>query len=282
MSTKSSNRIRNFLSLSNTETDNTTIPKTTPQSATMSVNTTYLITGVTRGIGLGLLKVYLSRPNHTIIAGIRDPGTGSSAINGLPKAAGTKLIIVKIDSTSEKDAFTAVSSLQAEHNIASIDAVIANAGLGTDWSPVLQTTPKALREHYEVNTIGPLTLFQATWPLLEKSKSPKYVLMASGLSSFTLAEHIPIPCAGYAASKAAITFLARKIHFEHKSLTSIILYPGWVQTELGDGIARAAGAVGAEITIDQSVAGIVKQVDEATREKTSGKFINEKGEGVPW
>lgn len=247
----------------------------------MSADSTYFITGVTRGIGYGLLKAYLARPNHTVVAGIRDPTTGSSAIVALPKAPGTKLIVVKVDSTSDTDALTAVTELQTKHGISSIDVVIANAGIGNEWSPVLQTSPQSVREYTEVNTIGPLLLFQAMWSLLDKAKAPKFILMGTGLSSFTLAEHLRLPSAGYGASKAAISYMTRKMHFEHERLTSVILYPGWVKTELGDGLAPFIDRT-EPISIDESVKGILKQVDEASRETTSGKFINEQGKILPW
>lgn len=248
----------------------------------MSVNPTYLITGVNKGIGFGLLESYLSRPNHTIVAAVRDPTASSSALTALPKAHGTKLIIVKIESASATDAFTAVSELQSKHNITSLDVVIANAGIGNEWSSVLKTSPESVREYNEVNTIGPLILFQATWPLLEKSKDPKFILMGTGISSFTLAEQLRAPSAGYGASKAAVSYIARKIHFEHEALTTVILYPGWVKTELGNELAKSLGAAEAAITVEESVAGVMKVVDEATREKTGGKFIDQEGKPIPW
>ena len=218
----------------------------------MSEKTTYLITGANRGIGLGLLEAYLLRPNHTIIATVRDPTTSSAALTSLPTAAGTTLIILKIDSQSPTDPLNAISTLQTTHNITTIDVVIANAGLGATWVPVLQTTPELIRELHEVNTIGPLLLFQATWPLLQKSKNPKFIFMSTGLASFVLAEHLKAPSAAYGASKAAGAYLARKIHFEHENLTTVILYPGWVKTDLGYSLAKAIGVPEPTTTLEVS------------------------------
>lgn len=179
---------------------------------------------MSEGIGLGLLKAYLARPNLTIIAGIRDPST--STLSNIPTAPGTKLITVKIDSTSDIDAADAVAKLQNEHQIHKLDVVIANAGLGNSWEKVLTTSPKSVRDYMAVNTIGPLLLFQATWPLLNAAKDPKFIVMATGVSSFALAEQLPLPSAGYGASKAALNYIATKIHFEHENLTTVLLYPG--------------------------------------------------------
>jgi norsolorinic acid ketoreductase len=163
-----------------------------------------------------------------VIAGIRDPRASSKALNALLLGAGTKLIIVKIDSNSETDAKTAIKTLQFEHRIERIDAVIANAGLGHTWDKVLSTSPQSVREYTEVNTIGPLVLFQATYPLLVAASQPKFIIMATGVSSFGLMENFPIPSAAYGASKAGANYITRKIHFEHTNVTSVCLYPGYV------------------------------------------------------
>jgi norsolorinic acid ketoreductase len=61
----------------------------------------------------------------------------------------------------------------------------------------------------------------------------------------------------------------------------MLILRSWVKTEMGNSLAKSLGMAEAELTIDDSVTGILKQVDEATR-ASSGKFINEKGEPIPW
>jgi norsolorinic acid ketoreductase len=178
------------------------------------------------GIGNGLLKSYLSRPNTTVIASLRDPATQLKAIQALPVASGTKLIAVKIDSTSATDAKVAVENLKKDHGITKLDVVIANAGLGHSWKKVLDTSIESVREYNESNVIGPLLLFQAVYPLLAAAPAPKFFTMATGVSSFALMEHYPLPSAGYGASKASSNYITRKIHFEHPNITSICLFPG--------------------------------------------------------
>jgi norsolorinic acid ketoreductase len=162
-----------------------------------------------------------------VIAGIRDPKTSGKALEALPLAAGTKLIVVKIDSSSTTDAKAAIHILKVEHGIQKLDVVIGNAGLGQVWENVLSTTVESLREYTEVNTIGPLVLFQAIYPLLAAAPRPKFFVMATSVSSFGLMEHFPIPSAAYGASKAGVNYIARKIHFEHQNVISVCLYPGY-------------------------------------------------------
>ena len=49
--------------------------------------TIVLITGASRGIGKGLLELYLAKSNHTVVAANRNPNhTTSKALADLPKA----------------------------------------------------------------------------------------------------------------------------------------------------------------------------------------------------
>ncbi|KAM0803849.1 hypothetical protein BDR22DRAFT_960464 [Usnea florida] len=121
--------------------------------------TIYLITGANRVF-------------TTVIAGVRDPSLPSvKDLDTLPKGSSSNLIIVKIDSISETDAAAAVETFQSEHSISSIDTVIANAGIAKTQAYGLVAGVKIhdVKEHVDVNAIGPLVLFQATLPLLQKA-----------------------------------------------------------------------------------------------------------------
>lgn len=133
-------------------------------------STIVLITGANRGLGLGLLERYLALPNHTVIAGNRNPAHPSSqALTKLPKGDGSKLIVVKIDASVEEDAFSAVKELQSVHDINHLDIVIANAGVSYAWPSVAELTLEDLRGHLGPNVYGFISLYQATRELLQKS-----------------------------------------------------------------------------------------------------------------
>jgi Dehydrogenases with different specificities (related to short-chain alcohol dehydrogenases) len=66
--------------------------------------TIVLITGANRGIGKGILELYLQKPNHTVIAANRDPShPTSAALADLSKAKGTTLEVIKLDVLSPTD-----------------------------------------------------------------------------------------------------------------------------------------------------------------------------------
>lgn len=141
--------------------------------------TIVLISGANRGLGQFLLKLYLAKPNHLVIAANRDPSHATSkALFDLPVAANSRLVVVKVDSSSESDSFSAVEELKSQ-GIDHIDIVIANAGISYIWPTVSEVKIEDLQAHMTTNVYGVVWLFQATLPLLLKSDNPKWVTMGS-------------------------------------------------------------------------------------------------------
>ncbi|TEY55509.1 hypothetical protein BOTCAL_0232g00170 [Botryotinia calthae] len=257
----------------------------------MSSNTIYLITGANRGLGKTMEATFVARPATTIIAAVRDPlATNSIALHKLSVGNSGKLILVKIDNSSQNDPTDAVEELQCKYQIHHIDVVIANAAIGKTYDKPFALTCMGITiddmyEHFTVNAVGILLLFRATLQLLEKSansQGPKFVVMTSFTGSIGAMEGCPVPNAEYGPSKAGVNYLSRKIHFEHEFLTAFALNPGWVQTDTGNAGAQMFGLKEASLSIDESVAGIVKVIDAATREHTSGKFMEHTGNELDW
>ena len=141
--------------------------------------TIVLVTGANRGIGKGLLQRYLAKPNYTVIGTVRDPNHESSkALADLPKAKGSSLIVVKLDVTNKADALAAVEQLEAQ-GIDHLDIVIANAGVCYAWPKVSEVKVEELEGHYVPNVHGLIFTYQATLPLLKKSKNGKWITIGS-------------------------------------------------------------------------------------------------------
>ena len=119
-------------------------------------------------------------------------------------------------------------TLQSTHGIDTLDVVIANAGIAEVYPRAADASMADVREHFEVNTLGPLALFQACLPLLEKSKNKqgKFVAVSTSAASIGGMELRPIPNSVYGPSKAALNYLTRKMHFEHKDLIAFPIDPG--------------------------------------------------------
>jgi len=242
-----------------------------------------LITGSNRGIGLGLVHKYALRPYHVVIATVRDPTSASSkALGSVPTGVGSKVIIVKIDSSITQDAEDAVKIVREEYAIDHIDLVIANAATATFYGPALNTPIEGFRDHLFINTVAVLALVKATWPLLKLSASPKFVPISSTVGSIGDMEKWPMNATAYGSSKAALNWVTKGLHVENPGLIAFPIHPGWVQTDMGNAGAVANGLKEAPTTVKESVDGIVSKIDNATREKTSGTFVSYDGEHVNW
>lgn len=148
--------------------------------------TIVLITGTNRGIGKGLLELYLAKPNHTVIAANRDPNHATSkALADLPKAEDSSLLLIKIDATVPSDPAEAVKQLSS-HGIDHIDILIANAGIAYIYPKVSEVKVEDMQKHIVPNTYGFIWLYQATLPLLKKSKNPTWVTMGSSAAYLTV------------------------------------------------------------------------------------------------
>jgi NAD(P)-dependent dehydrogenase (short-subunit alcohol dehydrogenase family) len=141
--------------------------------------------------------------------------------------------IVKLTSGDEADNKAAVAEIK--RFAGRLDVVIANAAIGVPTGPVLETPAQAMAEHFAVNTIGPLVLFQATYPFLKASSdAPKFIPVTSSGGSIAHAAHMGIPLLAYGASKAALNYLAVKIRADHEGLSAFLLLRSTGNIELMD------------------------------------------------
>lgn len=200
-----------------------------------------------------------------MIAAVRDPESSSSkALYDLQQGEGSSLIVVKIDSSSPTDAKEAVTLIQSKHSIDALDMVIANAGICQIWPQVHEAGLSDMREHFEVNVLGVITLFGAMRPLLLRAStttSPaKFITLGTSAGALGKMEAIPVPNAAYGPSKAALHWVTKKIHLENPELVAFPVNPGFVQSDMGTIGAKALGINAPPLTVKQSVDGLLKVV----------------------
>ncbi|RGP80717.1 hypothetical protein FLONG3_1192 [Fusarium longipes] len=242
-------------------------------------NTVYVVTGANRGIGLGLAKSLLARANTTVFATVRNDQSQSSlesALEDAVKGDGSSLSIVQLDFS------TALSPehIRAAFDVDRVDVLINNAAFSPRSYPVLEIPINDLRSSFEINTIGPLTVAQGLWPYLQRSSAPKIVNVSSSVGCITFQE---VVAGAYGPSKAALNWLTRALHMQNEGLVAFALHPGFVSTEMGDTAATEWGFPLSMLeNVENSVKGMLRVIDGATREDTSGKFITNKGQELPW
>ncbi|KUJ17522.1 NAD(P)-binding protein [Mollisia scopiformis] len=238
------------------------------------------ITGAGRGIGFALAQAYLLQPNCTVIGSTRKE---SAELKSLPTATGSKLLLVTIESTSPKDPKNAVKDIEAA-GIHHIDIIIANAGVSPPVHPLETVELETMLSTFKINALGPLALFQASKHLMEKSSNPKWVSISSAAGSINGMEGFGSYVApAYCVSKAALNWITLSAHCGNKWLTAFAVNPGLVATDMGNETVKFLGLEKAPYTQEYSAEQIMKLIEKASRESTSGKFVDAiKGEEVPW
>lgn len=199
-----------------------------------------------------------------VIAAVRDPLDKKStvALSNAICGSNSELIITKIDSLDSNSSSSGISSIA--ERIDHLDVVIANAGVLQHYGLVTALPIDMLSYHFAINAAAPISLLQNCLPLLKKSNKnncPKFVVISSSLSSITQVDQLSPLTRAYGASKAAINYLMRKVHFEEPWLSSLVICPGWTRTDMGNTTAQMAEVdTQAPVPLDVSVRGVVKEV----------------------
>ncbi|KAJ7779324.1 hypothetical protein DFH07DRAFT_709160, partial [Mycena maculata] len=138
------------------------------------------------------------------------------------------------------------------------------------FAPLVNTPISQFRDHWEVNTLGPLVLFQAAHTLLLTSptKRPTFVFISSLVGS--LGHFVPqLRISPYGSSKAAANFLIKALHDENRHLIAFAFSLGSVVTDMRTDSGTALGVdPPPPHNIEDSIAGLLSRIDGVTREAT--------------
>ncbi|GLY76193.1 SDR family oxidoreductase [Actinoallomurus iriomotensis] len=183
----------------------------------MNASEVALVTGGNKGIGREIVR-RLARQGLTVYLGARSPERGHSAVEELTREAaaeepvgGPDVRFVRLDVTDPGSVEAAVEKIETEAG--RLDVLVNNAGIMTEWGVrAADVTAARLREVYEVNVFGVVTVTSACVPLLRRSPNPRIVNMSSGLGSLTFLSDPANPLStrgslAYGSSKAALNAL---------------------------------------------------------------------------
>ena len=226
---------------------------------------TVFITGANRGIGLSLTELYLQQGDqvHATSRNLAE----SKELQALASTY-TTLTLHELDVTN----YPHVAQLAKE--LPAIDLLINNAGYyGPKGYGFGNTDVEEWRKVFEINTIAPLKLVEAFYPLLQAGSTKKIACISSKVGSMT--ENTSGGGYIYRSSKAALNSVVKSLSNDLTSegFSVLALHPGWVRT--------AMGGPNALIETQTSAAGLAKVIAQSTQ-KNSGQFINYDGTQLPW
>jgi NAD(P)-dependent dehydrogenase (short-subunit alcohol dehydrogenase family) len=233
------------------------------------------ITGANRGLGLELTRQYLERGDQ-VFAASRTPADAAE-LQQLQQQYADRLVLLPLDVTNSASIAAAVQAVVS--NTDAIDVLINNAGVyphagsGDAHQRLGHLTHDDAIETMQVNAIGPLLVSQALLPLLRAGNKGRILSISSGQGSLTWkATGDPYH---YSASKAALNMYMRSLAAEvgHMGLTSVLVDPGWMRTDMGGDHATQDPA--------DSARGIIRLADQLHAEE-NGSFVTWQGQPVPW
>ncbi|KAF9477303.1 NAD(P)-binding protein [Pholiota conissans] len=248
----------------------------------------YFVAGATRGIGLALVGAIVSKDTSAkVYAGGRDP-LGSKQLVDLAAKYPGRIEPVKYVAGDQEGNTALAAQIQKKHG--HIDTIIANAAIGTSTGKVHENSVQNYEEHFSINVVGPIVLFQAFRDLLKASFLPRFIAISSMGGSIEALTQVRVDNAPYGVSKAALNWIIRKIHYENDWLVTFPQCPGAVDTDmLRRGVANDATGIMKEmlkaITLrqpDDVANSLVDIFAASTREKDGGQFHNIDGGRWPW
>jgi NAD(P)-dependent dehydrogenase (short-subunit alcohol dehydrogenase family) len=172
----------------------------------MNVTEVALVTGGNKGIGREIVR-QLAGKGFTVYLGARDSERGRAAVQELTSGPELDIRFVRLDVSDEASVASAIKTIETETG--RLDVLVNNAGIMVEWGvPAVEITAAHLRETYEVNVFGVVTVISAGVPLLRCSRNPRIVNVSSGLGSLTV---LSTPKSqgflAYSSSKAALNAL---------------------------------------------------------------------------
>jgi NAD(P)-dependent dehydrogenase (short-subunit alcohol dehydrogenase family) len=183
-----------------------------------------LVTGCSTGIGQEA-ALHMARKGHDVYAAVRTPDTATELKEKI-SAENLSVSLVKLDLTKPDTIEAAVNEVVTKSG--RIDALVANAGIGAG-SSVEETELDVVREIFETNYFGNVSLFRAVTPHLRQQGSGNIVVVGS------LAGRWAAGCHGhYSASKWAIEALCESMAQELAEFGAnvSVIEPGCVSTPM--------------------------------------------------
>ncbi|KAF8888270.1 hypothetical protein BD779DRAFT_1623750 [Infundibulicybe gibba] len=248
----------------------------------------YFITGTSRGIGLAIVEELLNDKKNFVIASARDPSAseGLSALSA--KFSREHLAITQFDiADPESIKRGAAEATMLLPN--GLDYLIHNAGVSLQpFTPFREVDFELFAKEVYHSTVAPLQIGNALLPLIHKSTVKKFAIITSNLGSFEISPQFFGLGDVYSVSKAALNMLARKwgATLKAEGITTILIHPGWVQTDMGDVIddwmqTNYPQLIPNKLTAQQSAEGTIKVIHEAKLEEATS-FFDVDGTRKPW
>lgn len=230
-------------------------------------NKVAVITGASKGIGEGIVKVFAKYGAKLVLA-----ARGEKVMEFAEELRrdGVEAIGVMTDVSDKESAEKLIKAAVSEYG--TIDILVNNAGvcrLGT----LMESSDDDRDYHIDINIKGVWNVTKAAAPYMIKNKSGKIVVMSS-----VTGDMVADPGeAAYATTKAALVGFTKAMARElaEYNITVNAICPGYVRTPLVDGMAKQSCPENPESVIDGIAAAVpLKRLADPTEIGELAAFLS--------
>lgn len=225
-----------------------------------------LITGANRGIGLEFTRQY-AEAGWQVFACSRH--TDAKELNRIANQHPNDIRLFTLDVSDHLQ----IDKLAKQLSDTPIDVLINNAGIYPGGESFGSIDYEAWAKAFQVNTMAPLKMAESFIENVAKSSEKKIVNITSKMGSID--DNTSGGYYLYRSSKTALNMVVKSLSLDlaPRGITTIVLHPGWVQTDMGGSHAPTPP--------ERSVAGM-RQVIAGLSQKDSGKFYDFNGQEILW
>jgi NAD(P)-dependent dehydrogenase (short-subunit alcohol dehydrogenase family) len=235
-----------------------------------------LVTGGSRGIGLEFTGQYLQK-GFRVFAASRSPER-SGELQKLKEEFDDRLSIHRLDVSAEDSRRQLYRQLSKE--VGKLDILVNNAGIASGNEERRyrfgNLDQDDLCRCLQVNSVAQLMMTERFFPLLKEGIKAIVVNMSSDSGSIARKRGGGNTGYGYSSSKTALNMMTKMLSHELRDYGIIVvsLHPGWVRTTM-------LYCENAPLEPSESIGGMI-QVIESLDMKDTGRFIDWKGNELPW
>jgi NAD(P)-dependent dehydrogenase (short-subunit alcohol dehydrogenase family) len=219
------------------------------------------VTGASRGLGLEFVRQYAAA-GWNVTAACRDPANATAL-------AELGVETVPLDLSDSGSISRAADSLAGR----SFDVLLNNAGVMGEGQQFGRLSEAEWERVLYVNAIAPLKMAEAFLPQVMAGQKKLMVFLTSKMGS--IADNSSGGSYIYRSSKAALNAAVKSLSIDlaPRGVTTLLLHPGWVKTDMG--------GPNALLTPADSIEGMRRLIDAAEPGQKL-KFLDYKGQDLPW
>ncbi len=240
-----------------------------------------LITGGTRGIGLGIARELASKEFNLALNGLRPAGQVEDVLVALRKS-GSEVIYCQGNVAEAADRDRVWKQIMEHYG--SLNLLVNNAGMGPrERMDILEATEESFHEVMNVNLTGPcfLTQLAANHMIEQKNKDPGFKAAIINISSVS-ATLASVNRGEYCISKAGMSMMSQlfAVRLGEYDIPVYEVRPGIIETDMTEGVKDKYDRMIADGLTIQKRWGLPEDVGRAVASLASGDLSYSTGQVI--